>query len=57
MKRDPEHEAYQEGRPVLSRWDVLRLIWETYKVTAPYLFVYLLLFSLAIWIVTEVLFR
>lgn len=57
MKRDSEHEAYREGRPVLSRMEILRLIWETYKVSAPYLFVYLLLFSLAIWLVTEVLFR
>lgn len=46
-----------EGRPVLSLRQILSLVWASYMVTAPYLLVFLLLFGLAIWFVTEVIFR
>jgi hypothetical protein len=50
-------ETVVEGRPVIGARQVLQLIWASYKVTAPYLFLFLLLFGLAIWLVTEVIFR
>ena len=56
-RRDDEPEAYERGRPKLTTRDVLALIWATYKVSAPYLLVFVLLFLLALWLVTEVLFR
>jgi len=54
----PERDdGYVGGRPKLRRRDVLALVWATYKTTAPYLLLFLLLFLLATWFVTEVLFR
>ncbi|MDF1522102.1 MAG: hypothetical protein P1P87_04700 [Trueperaceae bacterium] len=46
-----------DHRPQLSARDVLALIWATYKTSAPYLLIFLLLFSAAVWLFTEVLFR
>ncbi|MBW6457198.1 MAG: hypothetical protein K0A98_15055 [Trueperaceae bacterium] len=56
-RRRDEPEAYEGDRPKLTTRDVMALIWATYKVSAPYLLVFLLLFLLALWLVTEVLFR
>jgi hypothetical protein len=56
-RRKDEPERYEGGRPKLTTRDVLALIWATYKVSAPYLLVFVLLFLLALWLVTEVLFR
>jgi len=50
-------DAYAGGRPRLRTRDVWALIWSTYRTSAPYLVVFLLLFVLAVWLVTEVLFR
>ena len=50
-------ETVVEGRPVLSFRQVLSLIWASYMATAPFLLLFLLLFGLAIWLVTEVIFR
>lgn len=47
----------EDHRPKLSARDVLALIWATYKASAPYLLIFLLLFTAAVWLVTEVLFR
>lgn len=59
MARRPDDapEAYEEGRPKLTRRDVWALVWSTYKTSAPYLLAFLALFLLAVWFVTEVLFR
>jgi hypothetical protein len=46
-----------DERPKLTSRDVWALIWATYKTSLPYLLVFLLLFSLGVWFVTEVLFR
>jgi hypothetical protein len=46
-----------DERPKLTSRDVWALIWATYKTSAPYLLIFLLLFSLGVWFVTEVLFR
>jgi len=56
-RRRDEAEAYHGGRPKLTWRDVVALTWATYKTSAPYLLIFLLLFLLAVWIVTEVLFR
>ena len=56
-RREDEPDAYVGDRPKLGTRDVLALIWATYKVSAPYLLVFVLLFLLALWLVTEVLFR
>ena len=56
-RRQDEPEGYEGGRPKLTTRDVIALIWATYKVSAPYLLVFVLLFLLALWLVTEVLFR
>jgi hypothetical protein len=56
-RRKDESERYEGGRPKLTTRDVLALIWATYKTSAPYLLVFVLLFLLALWLVTEVLFR
>lgn len=56
-RRRDEPETYEGDRPKLTTRDVLALIWATYKTSAPYLLVFLLLFLLALWLVTEVLFR
>ena len=53
----PQDDGYVGGRPKLRKRDVFALIWATYATTAPYLLVFVLLFLLAIWFVTEVLFR
>jgi hypothetical protein len=50
-------ESVVEGRPALSARQVLGLIWASYMATAPYLFLFLILFGLALWLVTEVIFR
>jgi hypothetical protein len=50
-------EGYEDGRPRLKGRDVWALIWATYKTSAPFLLVFLLLFMFAVWLVTEVLFR
>jgi len=52
-----QDENIVEGRPVIGTRQILELIWASYRVTAPYLFLFLLLFGLAIWLVTEVIFR
>lgn len=56
-RRTDEAEAYESGRPKLTTRDALALVWATYKVSAPYLLVFVLLFLLGLWLVTEVLFR
>jgi hypothetical protein len=56
-RRNEDREGYEGTRPKLTTRDVLALIWATYKTSAPYLLVFVLLFLLALWLVTEVLFR
>ncbi len=56
-ERDQDGPAPPEERPRLTFRDVVALIWATYKTSAPYLVVFLLLFLLAVWFVTEVVFR
>lgn len=46
-----------DERPKLTSRDVWALIWATYKTSLPYLLVFLLLFSAAVWLITEVVFR
>lgn len=46
-----------EERPKLTTRDVWALIWASYKTSAPYLLIFLVLFIAAVWFVTEVLFR
>jgi hypothetical protein len=54
-KREPRTPV--EGELPLRRRDVWALIWATYATSFPYLLAFILLFLLAIWFVTEVVFR
>ena len=49
--------ASDDDRPRLRRRDTWRLVWAVYAASAPYLIIFLTLFLLALWFVTEVLLR
>jgi len=42
------------GRPQLPRRDIWVLIWQAYRVSFPYLLVFVLLLLVATWVVTSV---
>ncbi|MEM7736057.1 MAG: hypothetical protein AAF267_09735 [Deinococcota bacterium] len=44
-------------KPKLDKRDVLALILATYRATLPYLLVFIILFVVGIWLVTEVFLR
>jgi hypothetical protein len=50
-------DRYEGDRPKLTRRDTWRLIFATYRVSFPYLFVFVLGMLIATWLVTTVLFR
>lgn len=47
----------REGRPALSRRDIVRLIFASYRATLPTFLVVLLGLVLATWLFTTILFR
>jgi hypothetical protein len=49
--------ANDDDRPRFGRRETWRLVWAVYAASAPYLIGFLALFLLAVWFVTEVLFR
>lgn len=59
--RDAAHgerdDVFEGGRPKLSRGDTWRLIFATYRVSFPYLLIFVLGMLAATWLVTTVLFR
>jgi hypothetical protein len=44
-------------KPKLDKRDVLALILATYRATLPYLLIFIILFVVGIWLVTEVFLR
>ncbi|HZW28448.1 MAG TPA: hypothetical protein VFF08_08315 [Trueperaceae bacterium] len=54
MDDGSREDAGSGERPQLSRKDVLHLIWQAYRVSFPYLLVFVLLLLVATWVVTSV---
>lgn len=61
VDRDDERQArddrYEGGRPTLTSRDTWRLIFATYRVSFPYLLIFVLGMLAATWLVTTVFFR
>jgi hypothetical protein len=56
-ERATDDEVYERGRPKLRTRDSWRLVFATYRVSLPYLLVFVLGMLVATWLVTTVLFR
>lgn len=56
-KRTQRDGSPRKGRPDLSRWDVVSLIFASYRATLPVFLVVLLGLVLATWLFTTILFR
>lgn len=56
-ERQERDDRYEGGRPKLTSRDTWRLIFATYRVSLPYLLIFVLGMLAATWLVTTVLFR
>lgn len=54
---DERDDVFESGRPKLTQRDTWRLIFATYRVSFPYLLIFVLGMLAATWLVTTVLFR
>jgi hypothetical protein len=52
-----QDDRFESGRPKLTTRDTWRLILATYRVSFPYLLIFVLGMLIATWLVTTVLFR
>ncbi len=52
-----DDDTYEGGRPKIGRRDTWRLVFATYRVSFPYLLVFVLGMLAATWLVTTVFFR
>ena len=52
-----QDDRFEGGRPKLTARDTWRLVFATYRVSFPYLLVFVLGMLIATWLVTTVLFR
>ena len=54
---DAPDDVFERGRPKLTKRDTWRLVFATYRVSLPYLLIFVLGLLAATWLFTNVLFR
>lgn len=52
-----DDDVFERGRPKLTKRDTWRLVFATYRVSFPYLLIFVLGLLAATWLFTNVLFR
>jgi len=52
-----DDDVFERGRPKLTKRDTWRLVFATYRVSLPYLLIFVLGLLAATWLFTNVLFR
>lgn len=57
MSDEPRHDNTDADKPKLDKRDVIALIWATYRVTLPYLIIFIVVFLLITWLITDVFLR
>ncbi|MEM6427957.1 MAG: hypothetical protein AAF708_01865 [Deinococcota bacterium] len=57
QQQSPQSSEHITDKPKLDKRDVLALILATYRATLPYLLIFIIVFVVGIWLVTEVFLR